>query len=75
MTVEQAKDAMRRLPPPYKVTGRTVALPFLPASFTTDPSANSRLRREAQAASACDRTDFSIYQVKGRRPFRIVPSD
>ena len=22
-----------------------------------------------------DRTDFSVYRVKGRKPFRIVPSD
>src|SRR4029453_8167720 len=35
------------------------------------------LAEELDCASVLttDRTDFSIYRVKGRKPFRIVPSD
>jgi hypothetical protein len=41
-----------------------VALTFLPPSVTADPSAHSRLRREAQAASACDHPGgATIYEI------------
>jgi predicted nucleic acid-binding protein len=30
---------------------------------------------DCAAVFTTDRTDFSVYRLKGRKPFRLVPSD
>ena len=30
---------------------------------------------DCTAVFTTDRTDFSVYRLKGRKPFRLVPSD
>ena len=49
---------------------------FLSGGALLVPSSTTSLQRVRKLlVFTTDRTDFSVYRIKGRKPFRILPSD